>query len=236
MKTMKIRHGVQFFLLALLVAAIIVGVIEIQKPAHFPIQTVKIEAPFVNLSQEELEQAIQPYVQVGFFALRVGELQLHLERLQWVAEVDIYRVWPGIIKIKLREEKARFRWRHDSLINQQGDLFHPSSEQLSRFLYLPHLIGPIGFETKVLQNYENMSKMLDKNKLSIVELSLSDRLAWSLVLDSGTKVLIGRNEPLKRVQRFVTMYHAIESESAKQAARVDLRYPHGIAVRWQAGK
>lgn len=233
---MKNKQSLQWIiLLILLLFGGLYAYMHLQKPEYFPIEVVRIESGFTNLDKEQLTKEILPFTRVGFFALRVRELQQQLERLAWVAQVNISRVWPGTIVIKIKEQQAVFFWGNDGLINIKGEVFFPENMTVIRVSEtLPTLRGPAGFATRVLQNYQNMSRMLDKCGLSIVELELSERLAWSLRLDNGIEVLIGRREPLKRVERFVTLYPIIATEKGKRIARVDLRYPQALAVRWEA--
>mgnify|MGYP002626061203 CR=1 FL=1 len=74
--------------------------------------------------------------------------------------------------------------------------------------------------------------MLEEVNVSITDLVLSDRLAWRLTLNNNIELLLGREEPMKRLTRFITLYHNIETQKDRRAEKVDLRYPHGFAVQW----
>ncbi len=58
----------------------------------------------------------------------------------------------------------------------------------------------------------------------------------SLLLNNGTKILIGRKDSLPRLQRFVKVYPEIFKTPQAQAESIDLRYDNGLSVKWQAEK
>jgi len=47
------------------------------------------------------------------------------------------------------------------------------------------------------------------------------------------EILLGRNEQLKKLQRFLKTLEVLEQERVEKMAIVDLRYPNGYAVSWK---
>jgi len=47
------------------------------------------------------------------------------------------------------------------------------------------------------------------------------------------EILLGRNEQLKKLQRFLKTLEVLEQEQVEKMAIVDLRYPNGYAVSWK---
>ena len=60
---------------------------------------------------------------------------------------------------------------------------------------------------------------------------MDNRQAYSMVLNNGAQVLLGRREPLPRLQRFAKVYHKIFTPTSAQAERIDLRYQNGLTVK-----
>jgi len=49
------------------------------------------------------------------------------------------------------------------------------------------------------------------------------------------EILLGRNEQLKKLQRFLKTLEVLGPEQVDKIAIVDLRYPNGYAVSWKPG-
>jgi hypothetical protein len=76
-------------------------------PERFPINTVKISASFQNISRNELEDILRPYLNYSFFMLPVEALENKLRSLNWIQKVCVKRYWPDILNISLEEKNPR---------------------------------------------------------------------------------------------------------------------------------
>jgi cell division protein FtsQ len=73
-----------------------------------------------------------------------------------------------------------------------------------------------------------IAKPLD---MKVTELRLSERYAWTLVLDNAIRVNLGRGEFVDRLQRFIDLFPLID-EDPRVLNYVDLRYDTGLAIGW----
>lgn len=204
---------------------------EVNNPQKMPVQIVEVVSAYQHMSETDLREAILPFVRTSFFGVNVMALRERLLKLPWIADASIQLVWPDKVRIQMSEQQAKARWRDKAVFNKHGELFAPDEASIPKDL--PQLLGPEGSEKKVLQVFENMSRMLQGIDARIVQLTLSERFSWSLRLNNGMTVLLGREEPLKRLERFVTIYPQIFATNDVKALRVDMRYPGGMAVLWQ---
>jgi cell division protein FtsQ len=95
-----------------------------------------------------------------------------------------------------------------------------------------------------LKNYRDLNALLAFNSLKIDELILSERFSWQLTLNDGVTLNLGREERVKRVQRFMDQYPRIKAELKVKKIRekyknqavdyIDLRYDTGLAVGWKS--
>ena len=69
--------------------------------------------------------------------------------------------------------------------------------------------------------------------LRISALTLDERGSWKLSTSKGLTVYAGRENVQSRVKRFVKSVQSGLSDRLEDAQRVDLRYSHGFAVRWE---
>lgn len=76
---------------------------------------------------------------------------------------------------------------------------------------------------------------LADQSMELAEFSVNNRGAWKIKLATGLEILLGRNEQLKKLQRFLKTLTVLKKEQVEQIAIVDLRYPNGYAVSWKPG-
>ena len=202
--------------------------------SQLPIQRVKIEGNFTHLTDTEITQAVLPFVQAGFFAIDVSQLKQRLLELPWVKHVSVLRVWPDMVIIHLTEQKAVAHWLDTHLLNADGDVFDIAGKSLA--INLPYLSGQNGQATEILEQYHRMNDMLHQLGLHIKSLDLSKRQAWTIDLDNGMKLKLGRIQPMQALNRFINAYDVIFGSRGSAAEEVDLRYPNGMAVRWNKEK
>ena len=102
---------------------------------------------------------------------------------------------------------------------------------------LPRLVGPEGAAAQVLAMYRGLKPLLEKVDLGVEQLVLSGRGGWTLHLDSGAIVELGRGtmeEVLVRSQRFVQTLAQVTAKYGRRPEALlaaDLRHTDGYAVK-----
>lgn len=198
-----------------------------------PIKYVRTEGVFQYLSKDDVRVALEPLVKTGFFNLDVQELHAAVAALPWVNDVRVRRVWPDAIEIKVSEKRPFVRWRDNSLVSDTGVVFTPKN--IEPFSDLLLVSGPDQQQVKVLEIMKGVKTELADQSLELVEFSINDRWAWRLKLANGLEVLLGREDQLKKLQRFLKSLTVLPQEQIDAMEIVDLRYPNGYAVSWKAG-
>jgi cell division protein FtsQ len=198
-----------------------------------PIKYVRTEGVFQYLSKDEIKTALEPLVKTGFFDANVHVIHDAVSALPWVESVTVKRVWPDAIDIKVRERKPFVRWGEKSLVSDQGVVFTPKS--VEPFGDLIVVTGPEQQHVKVLEIMKGVKTALADQSLELAEFSINNRWAWKFKLANGLEVLLGRDEQLKKLQRFLKTLTVLPQEQIDAMEVVDLRYPNGYAVSWKAG-
>ena len=196
-----------------------------------PIKYVRTEGVFQYLSKNELKTTLQPLVMTGFFAADMQAIHQAVAQLPWVESVTVKRIWPDAIDIKVHEQKPYVRWGQQSLLNERGEVFSPKN--VDQFQFLPLLIGPDKQQKKLLEIMKGVKTALADQSMELAEFKVNDRWSWSLKLATGMEILLGRNEPLKKLQRFLKTLTLLGQEQVDAMAIVDLRYTNGYAVSWK---
>ncbi len=198
-----------------------------------PVKRVQVEGQFAALKKVQVRQLVEPYLSSRFFNIDLTGLQADLEKVPWVESVALRRVWPDQIKAKIVEHIAVARWNDDELLSNKGSRFKP--EKLTGLKGLPKLTGPTGTEQQVMAQYHKIAQLIRPLGMSVNELSVSSRGALVFVTNNF-QVLVGRDDVIKKIQRFVKVYKtqlAIKKESIKS---VDVRYSSGVAVTWKTSE
>lgn len=224
-RILQLLIGLAFF------AGIFWGWRMINDPRQFPIASIKVQASYQHLDRQELSQIIMPFISRGMFHVNSNQLEEQLQTLPWIAKVEVHRVWPDTVIIKITEQQAIARWNDEQLLNEHGELFQPPVTSLPKDL--PELQGAAGQIKNLWENYQSMNLALAPLKLKIVSLDASSRESYTLILNNGLKLLLGRNQPLPRLERFVKVYPRIFNDQDRPAESADLRYENGVSVKWQ---
>lgn len=203
------------------------------KNASLPIKYVRTEGVFQYLSKDEIKTVLQPLVMTGFFDADMQAIHSVVSTLPWVDTVTVKRIWPDAIDIKVREKKPYARWGENSLITEQGVIFTPKN--MEQFQTLTVVTGPELQQVKVLEIMKGVKTALADQSMELAEFSVNDRWSWKIRLANGLEILLGRNEQLKKLQRFLKTLTILGQEQVEQIAIVDLRYPNGYAVSWKPG-
>ncbi len=199
--------------------------------AVVPIKYVRVEGAFQYIGKNEIKTLIEPLVNVGFFDANVQQIQETLKELVWAESVTVNRVWPDALEIKIREKRPFVRWGDDALLNNRGEIIQP--KEIEPFIDLPILYGPEGQQVKSLEIMKGVNTALADHEMSMAEFSVNNRWAWKIKLTTGLEILLGRNDQLKKLQRFMKTLNVLGHEQINAMAIVDLRYPNGYAVSWK---
>jgi cell division protein FtsQ len=119
-------------------------------------------------------------------------------------------------------------WNGEGYLNASGEAFFPQPGAAPD--KLPQLAGPQGQGSKVLGKYRQVVKTLQPLGMQVTRLALDSRRAWTLQLDNGVQLRLGRTRPWHRLQRFVRAFPEVFAGRLAGVQRVDMRYSNGFSV------
>ncbi|NOQ64128.1 MAG: FtsQ-type POTRA domain-containing protein [Methyloprofundus sp.] len=199
-----------------------------------PIRYVQVEGAFQYIKKQDIQEKINPLVQLGYLSVDLQQVQQAMMSLPWAEKVQVQRIWPDKLKLRIYEQKPVMRWRAASLINKQAEIFTPKN--IDRFQVLPLLYVPIEQRQPLMQVMEGLSLSLLDHGLSLTEFRVNDRQSWLLATESGMVVQLGRFEPLQKFTLLMQSLMVLGSELVEKIAYVDMRYPNGYSVRWRGNE
>lgn len=228
-KTVNSRFGLGVMILFALLLLIRAGWFLLSDPARFPINKVQVSASYQHISHADLESIVSPHLQKSYFSLSLKSLQADIAHLSWVDLVELDKIWPDRLKIRVVEKQPIARFNHQ-LITDNGQVFSGKTSQgLEDY---PEIRAPGSQKLKVLQVYRKFSKILSDANLKIARLRLGKNQSWQLTLNNGIELYLGKEDVEKRLKRFSQAYPQLMAKNSGQPVRVDLRYSHAMAVQW----
>ncbi len=195
-----------------------------------PVDKLRLEGPFQRVTPIQVEAALAPALDRGFLSTDLGQLRRLVGTLDWVDEVEIARVWPDTLAIRVAEHQAAARWGETGLLNTRGELF--TDESRYEFPELPRLSGPSGGEAQVASQYLALRGRLAEANLTLDALTMDERGAWQIDLASGQKIRLGRRELEQRLDRFFGVVVPALAVEMRRVEYVDMRYTNGFSVGW----
>ncbi len=207
--------------------------VKAQGADWLPIKHVRIKGALQNITKGEIEKVLDEHVINGFYNADIQQAQAAVKILPWVEDVLINRVWPDVINVTINEQTPQVRWGAGELLSQSGQIFKP--KQMKGFGDLALLDGPVGHETKMLNALNELNISLTRQGMALAEFQINERRAWRVKLQNGIVLDVGRNQPLKKIQRFLKTVALIRKEQIADIAKVDLRYSNGYALKWKQG-
>lgn len=198
--------------------------------ADQPIARVNVEGDLHYVSRAAVANQVAPFVDARFFSVDLEAMRGALEEMPWIAEAEVRRVWPDQVLIRLEEQLPVARWGDEALLNNQGQAFAPG--ELAGYEHLPKLWGPQRAQQQIMRQYQLLSQLLRPLGFTVARLELRERGSWYLTTGQGIELLLGRDHVVEKMRRFISVYEKTLKEHNTNIARVDLRYPNGLAVAW----
>ncbi|MDE2624642.1 MAG: cell division protein FtsQ/DivIB [Betaproteobacteria bacterium] len=209
--------------LALLLVLALMGWVA-QRPM-FQIKRAVVTGDLQQVDRELVAKRART-VRGNFFTVDLQAAAAELRTIPWVRSVRLRRLWPNGLEVQVEEQHPMAHWGDDALINAQGEVFAADYNAA-----LPRFDGPAGSGPEMVQALAQFDRELAPVKRQVEAVDLSERGAWTLRLDSGVTIALGREKIHERLQRFVGVYGVVFQNSSPQGATVDLRYPNGFALR-----
>ncbi|HUL41287.1 MAG TPA: cell division protein FtsQ/DivIB [Burkholderiales bacterium] len=191
----------------------------------FELREVVVSGELDHVTRGQLQQAARQ-LRGNFFTLDLNQAMSSFEKLPWVRSVSLRRHWPDSLEVVLQEQVPLARWDGGGLVNTYGEVFTGESGRS-----LPLFSGPEGSAPDITRQYLLFSHVLAPLKLQPVEVQLSQRGAWQILLDNGLLLVLGRERTEARLERFIAVYHDTIGKLPWQPSYVDLRYDNGFALR-----
>jgi len=229
------------FLTAMTVlAALVSGVWWLSQRPMFALGSVTVESMYgielKHVNELTVRNGVLGKIRGNFFTADLEQVRSTFETVPWVRRATVRREWPNALVVEVEEHEALGTWGEDGrLLSVKGDVFTANVAETEDEQGLPAFDGPVGSEKEVLARFNELRTAFAQVELVPQELSLSNRYAWTVKLDNGMSVALGReqdrNTLRRRVQRLVGVYPQLVARLQEgRIDTIDMRYPNGLAL------
>jgi len=196
------------------------------------VRSVRVAGEFQRVSRPALERAVREELAgARFFEVDVERVRRAALGLPWVREATVRRAWPDAIHIAVVERLAVARWNDEALLEDDASVFVPSGGPDGHGL--ARLEGPDGRHAEVLAQFKRLALALGSLAGGVTRLALSPRGQWQIGFGNGLTLVPPEPLDVDALERLAGALPAILGDDLARAARIDLRYANGFAVRWR---
>ncbi len=196
-----------------------------------PIASIVVNGQFVYLAKNEVSALISGNIQKSFIRENLDAMRQNLEANPWVDNVTLRRQWPDVLHVTIEEQKPIARWGKKGFVNYRGELIRVTDS--GQIGHLPILKGDDGSAMLVMKQYQLLSQSISQYHLKVIELGKSEIGVWTIDLDNGWRLLAGRTDIVKKVQRLMKLLAQKKIDQQDQIKIIDMRYENGLAIEWK---
>lgn len=200
--------------------------------AGFAIEDVKVSGN-VQTSEIDVFQLLGLDGATSLIALDVNAARKKLTELPWVEDVDVRKIYPKTIEVRLKERQAFGIWQHGtelSLIEKSGSVIAPLRD--NKYAGLPLFVGRDA-ETGAAGFVDELADWPEIRNRVRAYVRIAGR-RWDLHLDNGIVVKLPEENVPKALQLLSRMDRE-EKVLSRDVAAVDLRLPDRTTVQLTEG-
>jgi len=212
----------------------------IQRPM-FVLKSIEVEGEaqqaLRHVNAATIRGTALPRIKGNFFTVNLDAVRSAFEAVPWVRKASVRREWPDRLAVTLEEYMPLGTWGEEGrLLSVKGDVFTANLDEAEEDAELIEFSGPDGSEKDVVERYAELKKWFAPVNLEPEAVHLSARYAWTVKLNNGMTVELGREQDSsavmqERVARLVAAYPQLVAQLQDKIESVDLRYPNGMALK-----
>lgn len=210
-----------------------------QRPM-FSLKVIRVEGvadhQLLHVNPLTIKSTALPRLRGNFFTANLDAVRQAFEMVPWVHRASVRREWPNRLVIELEEYQPLGTWGDEGrLVSMTGDVFTANLAEAEEGGELPQFDGPAGSEREVVSRFNDLRDWFAPVHLAPDAVELSSRYAWSVKLNNGMRVELGRERDKttlkERVDRLISVYPQLVARLQDRIDNIDLRYPNGMALR-----
>ena len=193
-----------------------------------PVRSVEVIGALAPAEAAEVERRLNELKPRRLLSTDLGALREHLLALSWPRLVQIRRVWPDTISIRIERQLVVAKWGGEGYLTAGGELVGG----VDRTVGVPRLDCEIASPQKALEIYRYLQDIASEDDLEISSLAENALGEWRLELANGVRAHLGADALRSRMGRFMQVHRHLAQVNAQAVRYLDLRYANGAAVRF----
>lgn len=203
-----------------------------------------------QVNPERVEQIVQNHIPENILDIDLAQLKEQIEAFKWIRQVEIRRVLPSglIIKVRERVPSVILEMHGELMIADNDGILLDRYERRYGKLDVPVLKGVVGKDTRSYESYQQENSARIRNALNMLdeiaseapsyiqkisEVDISDRNNLKIMLvDDTIEIYLGNRDYLNRLRAFMKSgkYPELKRKNMPIAV-VDLRFDDRIIYR-----
>jgi cell division protein FtsQ len=186
--------------MAVLLAVCASGLWWLLRNPAFTFQRIVVHGQTEHTDAGSLRARALPRLSGNFFTLDMDETRAVFESLPWIERAVVWRRWPGLLDVTLREHQPYALWGVSGvqMIDVNGQLFEATPGRAHAVRQsMPTLVGPEGQFATVLAMYRALAPLVTPLHARLAMLELQGRGSWRARLtgleDDGAAASSGNN-------------------------------------------
>ena len=193
-----------------------------------PVRSIEVTGSLAPAEAAEVQRRLSELQPRRLLSTDLGALREHLLALPWPRLVEIRRVWPDTISIRIERQLVVAKWGGEGYLTAGGELV----SGLDRAVRVPLLHCEVASPQKALEVYRYLQDIASEQDLEISSLAENALGEWQLELASGVRAHLGADALRSRMRRFMEVHRHLAQANAQPVRYLDLRYANGAAVRF----
>lgn len=234
--------------LSLLAIILIAGFVTIVRQYKFtntqvwPVETLAIISDGEQVSKRDLANIIRQLGQQSLLSVDLERIQNKIQENPWAEKVELRKIWPDTLEIRVTERKAIAKINDWFLLDNQvlaksshSNIQSAQSSELASMTIADSVLNNLSRNqqlSKVVATALDIGLVLQRQQLKVDQFQISDIENWSVRMNNGMRITIGRKHQLERIEQLVRVYAAIIDKN--NIEKIDLRYNNGFAITLSA--
>lgn len=217
------------FITTLVLLCLILAGWSVWRQLDRPVRSVRVEGLLSPAEQGAIRDVVSRTLDEGVLSLDVAEVSDRILALSWPRAVEVRRVWPDTLVIRVEKESVVAAWGDDGYLTSAGKIVQLADGAKG----VPELSTLLSEPRRAMEIYQVLESRVNPAGLRIVRLEENSLGEWLITLEGGATLALGNEALIDRLERFLLAYRRALSDRHDELAHVDMRYDNGLAVRWK---
>jgi len=196
-----------------------------------PVTEVELTGELARVNQSRLRKRVQENISGGLLTMDMASLDSAVQELDWVYRAEIKKRWPQRLVVNVIEERPVARWGEIGYLAESGMLV--KSPLFSDLDDLPVFDVQVNAPHRTLEIFYDIYAAMMVTGVGIRELRQSEFGSWSMVMENGSHIILGKENLMTRMHRVIHTWQRLSAEHINELEAIDARYSNGVAVKYR---